>query len=80
MKNTPIPILGAETSPAMGLININYNNIQTGTVMPMNMAKKILPEIDKEKLIQRYATVFNGELGTVDGEVHLELDENYKPT
>ena len=60
MKNTPISILGAETSQAMGLININYNNIQTGTVMTMNMAKKILPEMDTEKLILRYATVFNG--------------------
>ena len=78
VKNTPI--LGAETSQAMGLININYNNIQTETVMTMNMAMKILPEMDREKLAQRYATVFNGELGTLDGEVHLELDENYKPT
>ena len=80
VKNTPISILGAETSQAMGLININYSNIQTETVMTMNMATKILPEMDKEKLVQRYATVFNGELGTLDGEVHLELDENYKPT
>ena len=79
VENTPISILGAETSQAMGLININYN-IQTETVMTMNMATKIIPEMNKEKLIQRYATVYNAELGTLDGEVHLELDENYKPT
>ena len=80
MKNTPISILGAETSQAMGLININYNNIQTETVMTMNMATKILPEMDREKLVQRHATVLNSELGTLVGEVHLEYDENYKPT
>ena len=66
VKNTPISILCAETSQAMGLININYNNIQTETVMTMNMATKILPEMDREKLIQRYATVFNGELAWME--------------
>ena len=41
--------------------------------------KKKIPGVNKEELVQRYATVFSGELGTLEGEVHTDLDATCRP-
>ena len=73
VNNDFTPLLGSRASQAMHLITVNDDNfhrVHTSSTVADNVCK---PE-------KRYADVFNGELGELPGEVHLQVDKDVTPT
>ena len=65
VKENLTPILGADACKEMGLITVNNENICS-----------VGNQCD---LIEKYAEIFNDEVGILPGEVHLEVDPTVTP-
>ena len=68
------PLLGSKASQQMGLITVNTDKfvcMHVTTGFPRSEAKSILDE---------FADVFDGSLGTIPGIVHLEIDPSVTPS
>ncbi|XP_062499663.1 uncharacterized protein K02A2.6-like [Corticium candelabrum] len=74
-------ILGAQTSQAMSLIKVDYDNIQMiqETEQPQGRVTWRQTMLTKEVITQEYAEVFEGELGTLPGVTHLDIDPMIQP-
>ena len=74
-------ILGAQTSQAMSLIKVDYDNIQMiqETEQPQGRVTWRQTMLTKEVITQKYAEVFEGELGTLPGVTHLDIDPMIQP-
>ena len=73
---TLTPLLGNKAVQAMNLMTINYENIKSvqGAPTSPDLYKPLtIPNVLKE-----YEDVFEG-TGLLEGQYHLELDENAKP-
>jgi hypothetical protein len=68
------PLLGSKASQQINLITINENNFSRVELLAsVNRPNDIKPE-------EEFAQVFDGKLGCLPGEVHLETDKSIEPT
>ena len=65
------PLLGSKASQRMNLITVNDESFHRVNAATTTRGAK--PE-------ERFNTVFNGELGELPGEAHLEVDKDVQPT
>ena len=72
------PLLGKRASEQMGLITINYNNF-TSIAAVNSTSPPVISTETPDDLMNEYADVFNDELGTFPGEVHLQVDDTVTP-
>ena len=72
------PLIGARAAQEMELITVNDENFIM-TSSPPRRNELQVKQIAAEELIKRYADVFDRQLGTLPGEVHLEVDHSIKP-
>ena len=61
------PLLGRQAAEQMQLITVNYNCF------------KLLHHVTTTNILDEYADVFDGRLGTLPGKVHLHVAEGAKP-
>lgn len=89
-SQTAIPLLGARSSQAMGLISVQPESIQkidVGRSMqatadpPAGKGRRPDARIPhtKEEFLAVYADLFDGGLGRLPGKVHLEVEQNVAP-
>lgn len=64
-----IPLLSRKAAEKMKLINVNYDNFES---------VRGVAEIPKD-VLEQYPDVFNGELGTLPGTVHLTMKPDAEP-
>ena len=69
VKENLIPILGKQASEQMGLITVHYSKIAAVTQ----------DATSSDKLMTEYADVFERDIGTLPGDVHLHVDETATP-
>ena len=74
-------ILGAQTSQTIRLIKVDYDNIQMlqETEQPQGRVIQRQTMLTKEAITQKFADVFEGELGTLPGVTHLDIDPMIQP-
>ena len=64
IKENLTPILGKRTSEQMGLIQVRYDRIC---------------KVEESDIFNDYKDVFDGNIGTLPGKVHLTIDKTVKP-
>ena len=84
MRGAPVSIIGACTSQAMGLLSIHFEKIWDGTNAASRLSSEVLLALSESKamkatLVNQYQSVFEGELGTFSGSVHLAVDPAILP-
>lgn len=62
------PLLGKRASEHMNLITVHYDNIANVTSVP-----------EYKQLLTDFADVFNEELGSLPGQMHLQVDQTLTP-
>lgn len=72
------PIIGARAAQQMGLITINEENFQIAQP-PHRMRSAVKSLSTTEEIVKNYPEVFQREIGTLPGTVHLEVDQNITP-
>ena len=72
------PIIGARAAHQMGLITVNAENFKTAQP-PHRMRSAVKSLNTTEEIVKHYPEVFQRELGTLPGTVHLEVDQNITP-
>ena len=72
------PLIGAKAAQEMELITVNDENFIM-TLPPPRANEPQVKQITAEELIKQYSDVFDRPLGTLPGEVHLEVDSSAKP-
>ena len=72
------PLIGARAAQQMELITVNDENFIMTSPLPHRNELQV-KQITAEELIKRSSDVFDHPLGTLPGEVHLEVDYNIKP-
>ena len=72
------PLIGARAAQEMELITVNDENFIM-TSPPPRANEPQVKQITAEELIKQYSDVFDRPLGTLPGEVHLEVDSSAKP-
>ena len=72
------PLLGAKAAQQMKLITVNKENFVS--VTRQHDDSKVNQLLTVEDIVQKYPEIFEVELGSFPGEVHLEVDENVRPT
>ena len=72
------PLIGARAAQEMELITVNDENFIM-TLPPPRRNELQVKQITADELIKQYSDVFNRPLGTLPGEVHLEVDNSVKP-
>ena len=72
------PLIGANAAQEMELITVNDENFIM-TSPPPRANEPQVKQITAEELIKQYSDVFDRPLGTLPGEVHLEVDSSAKP-
>ncbi len=68
-----IPLLGAPTVQEMHLVKVQYENICM-TNLPSCSSTEHRLGGNKTEVMAQFPTVFDGELGTMQGDIHLETD------
>ena len=71
-------LIGARAAQEMELINVNDENFIMTSPPPRRNELQV-KQIIADKLIKQYSNVFDRPLGTLPGEVHLEVDNSVKP-
>ncbi|KAK3744496.1 hypothetical protein QZH41_013159, partial [Actinostola sp. cb2023] len=73
------PLIGSRAAQQMKLITVNKENFVSVTA-----PKRDEPEVNQlltvEKIVQEYSDVFESQVGSFPEKVHLEVDEDVKPT
>ena len=72
------PIIGARAAQQMGLITVNAENFKIAQP-PHRMRSAVKSLNTTEEIVKHYPEVFQRELGTLPGTVHLEVDQNITP-
>ena len=70
VKDNLTPLLGAKVIQQMGLIEVHEENFER-VAATKTESKKILTA---HEIIEEYNDVFEGELGTLEGKQHLDVD------
>ena len=87
------PVLGIEACRRLKLVHVNDNISEmreTTTSTPQSDEYRPVPlprlrrptttdQLKESTIRQRYADLFDGKLGTLEGDVHLEVDTSVKP-
>ncbi|KAK3745480.1 hypothetical protein QZH41_007544 [Actinostola sp. cb2023] len=68
----------AKAAQQMGLITINKENFES--VTPQRDGSNVNQLLTVKGIVQSYPEVFESQLGSFPGKVHLEVDENVSPT
>lgn len=72
------PLIGARAAQQMKLININNSNFITAS--PTRPSQPEVHQLTStEKIVQEYADIFEREVGSLLGTVHLETEDNASP-
>lgn len=74
VPNSYTPIIGARAAQQMKLITVHADNF---TAVPPSNVNNVSMNDD---LVKKYEDVFLKELGTLPGEVHLQVDERAQPS
>ena len=72
------PLIGARAAQEMELITVNDENFIVTLPLPRRNELQV-KQITTDELIKQYSDVFDRPLGTLPGEVHLEVDNSVKP-
>ena len=72
------PLNGARVTQQMALIYVHDDNFITVSP-PWRQSEPQVKQITVEELVKQYDDIFNRQLGTFPGEVHLEVDDSVKP-
>ena len=76
------PLLGLQTAQEMELLTIQHHNI-LNSVAKSNQPNSSTPSpcpSNFEEVMTTFGNIFDGKLGHMQGDVHLVIDENAKPT
>ena len=72
------PLIGAGAAQQMKLINTNNSNFITAS--PTRPSQPEVHQLTStEKIVQEYADIFQREVGSLPGTVHLETEDNASP-
>ena len=74
------PLIGARTAQQMGLITVHTQSFVPVSPPERKKSQGINKIETAEQLIQQYQDVFSKDLGTLPGTVHLQVEENAKPS
>ena len=74
------PLIGARTAQQMGLITVHTQSFVPVSPPERKQSQGINKIETAEQLIQQYPDVFSKDLGTLPGTVHLQVEENAKPS
>ena len=78
VRETFTPLIGARAAQQMKLININNSNFITAS--PTRPSQPEVHQLTStEKIVQEYADIFEREVGSLPGTVHLETEDNASP-
>ena len=72
------PLIGAKAAQEMELITVNDENFIM-ILPPPRANESQVKQITTEELLKQYSDVFDHPLGTLPGEVHLEVDSSRNP-
>ena len=77
------PLLGAKAIQRVGIVEIHNENFEqvaevTTGIKDTTSAQSITTVMNR--IIEEFADVFEGEVGTLEGEQHLEVDPTVQPT
>ena len=72
------PIIGVRAAQQMGLITVNEENFKIAQP-PHRMSSAVKSINTTEEIVKHFPEVFQRELGTLPGTVHLEVDQNITP-
>ena len=75
------PLLGARTSQELGLVKVEHRNILSSNDLCQTeiSGSRGARWNGKEDVISEFSRVFDGQLGEIEGEIHLEVDEMIQP-
>ena len=78
VRETFTPLIGARAAQQMKLIKINNSNFITAS--PTRPSQPEVHQLTStEKIVQEYADIFEREVGSLPGTVHLETEDNASP-
>ena len=72
------PLIGAKAAQQMGLITVNLQNFKI-TEPPARSKAEVKSVQTMEKIVAHYPEIFQREIGTLPGTVHLEVDQCATP-
>ena len=72
------PLIGTRAAQQMKLI-IVHNEDKTKASPPPRSHEQQVKQLSAEEMVQQYSDVFDRPLGTLPGEVHLEVDSSVQP-
>ena len=72
------PLIGAKAAQQMGLITVNMHNFKI-TKPPERPRAEVKSVQTTEEIIAHYPEIFQRELGTLPGTVHLEVEQGATP-
>ena len=73
-----LTLIGARAAQQMGLITVNQENFKF-TKPPKHFGSEVKSVKTTEEIVQNFPEVFQSELGTLAGTVHLEVDLSATP-
>ena len=74
------PLIGARTAQQMELITVHSDNFISVLPPEKSTYEKVRKIETADELIRRHAEVFDKDLGTLPGTVHLQVDEDAEPS
>ena len=78
VRETFTPLIGARAAQQMKLININNSNFITAS--PTRPSQPQVHQLTStENIVQEYTDIFEREVGSLPGTVHLETEDNASP-
>ena len=80
MDENLTPLIGSKAAQHMNLIEIKRDNFKSVSAVKINTQQESHTLGDQTAVIERFKDVFNGELGTLEGEQHLTVDPTITPT
>ena len=73
-------LLGARSIQQMSLMTVRYDNILQVTQMEINKTiRDLQSSLTLAQVLHQYSEVFDGDLGTLPGQMHLEVNHSITP-
>ena len=74
------PLIGARTAQQMELITVHSDNFISVLPPEKSMHENVRKIETADELIRRHTEVFDKDLGTLPGTIHLQVEEDAKPS
>ena len=80
VKENSTPLLGAKVIQHMGLFEVHKENFEQVAPVKATGSIKLTRQKTADQLIEEFKDVFEGDVGRLEGEQHLEVDLTVPPT